>query len=113
MILPDTFALSVLIGNTNIPDLTIFKDMLEYIMWTRTKTTLSSVTYYHSDQKVLAEAVDAEAARHDHPCVTWIQQTIVEPSNRVALISVFERRNVVEVHQPKKADGRNWNSIKM
>jgi hypothetical protein len=79
--------------------------MLEYIMWTKTKTTLSSVTYYHSDQKVLAEAVDAEAAHHDHPYVTWIQQAFVQPSNRVALISVFDCRIMVKVLHPKKTMG--------
>ena len=42
-------------------------------MWTRTKTTLGSVTYYHKGQKVLGEAVDGNTAHHNHPCTTWIQ----------------------------------------
>jgi len=65
-------------------------------MWTKTKTTLSSVTSYHSDLKVLAEAVDVEAAHHDHPYVTWIQEAFVQSSNRVALISVSDCRNYGE-----------------
>ena len=65
-------------------------------MWTKTKTTLSSVTSYHSDLKVLAEAVDVEAAHHDHPYVTWIQEAFVQSLNRVALISVSDCRNYGE-----------------
>lgn len=66
--------------------------MLEYIMWIKTKMTLSSGTFFHNDQKVPVEVADAEEGRHDLLYATWIRQAFVQSWNQIALTSVSKER---------------------
>jgi len=65
MILQDTFVLSAQTESTSTHVQIIFRDMYEYITWTKTKTTPSSETCFHSAPRDQAEAADVEAEPHD------------------------------------------------
>ncbi|KAG4427814.1 hypothetical protein IFR05_016703 [Cadophora sp. M221] len=71
MIPPAISAHFVLTKNADILDQTIFKDMLGYIIWIKTKMMLSSAMFYHNAQKDPAVAADVEKGPHDLLYVTW------------------------------------------
>jgi hypothetical protein len=70
MIPPVTSARSVQIENTSTQDQTICKDMLRYIMWTRTKMTRNCGMFWHRDRRVAIE-VAGGGSDHDIMLILW------------------------------------------
>ncbi|KAG4434198.1 hypothetical protein IFR05_010325 [Cadophora sp. M221] len=110
-ILLATSAHSVPIENISIPGQTIFKGMLEYITWIKTKMTPSSEMSYHNDQKVPVEVADGGEGPRDLLDATWFQH-VIRPIVKSNSIGISVRwRVAVKVHYPKKTFGRKTATI--